>query len=207
MGASHMVRKHRRAVAFFPQNDVPSIAHPQLNGVTMGSVLLWHREDSPSASWGLWQGRILSASPSILYYALGCPGREVWPCHSLCECTVIKTTQHRGKHKIAGVINWLGDQNLFLLCCVTSGNSLNLSELQFLILQVAFLLLCRTLGKGKYHSHCIPHGWHPLECHAVGWCNAVAWALGWKQDVLYLPRSLNSKIRWNHAEEIALWEK
>ena len=35
-----MVRKHRRAVAFFPQNDVPSIAHPQLNGVTMGSVLL-----------------------------------------------------------------------------------------------------------------------------------------------------------------------
>lgn len=165
-----MVRKHsplspqrgllRRAVAFFPQNDVPSIAHPEPDWVTVGSGPLWHREDSPSVSRGLWQGHILSASPSFLYDALGYLGREVWPCHSLHEWTVIKATQYRGKHKIAGVINWLGDQNLFLLCCVTSDNSLNLSELQFPILQVAVLLLCRTLGKGKYHSHCIPHGWH-----------------------------------------------
>ena len=71
----------------------------------------------------------------------------------------------RGKHKTAGVINWLGDQNLFLLCCVTSDSSLNLSELQFPILHGAVLLLCRTLGRQKCHSHCIPHRWHPIPPH------------------------------------------
>ena len=193
MGASHMVRKHsplspqrgllRRAVAFFPQNDVPSIAYPQLNGVTVGSILLWHREESPSVSWGLWQGHILSASPSILYYALGYPGREFWPCHSLHECTVIKATQYRGKHKIAGVINWLGDQNLFLLCCVTSGNSLNLSELQFPILQVTVLLPAGLWGRGST-THIVFHT-DGTPSSAMLWDGATQWPELWDGNKTY----------------------
>lgn len=126
---------------------------------------------------------------------------RVGPYHSHHVCIVVKVTWCREKHKITGVITWLGDQTLFLLCCVTMDSSTSPGFSSLFWKQVE-LLLCRTLRQGA------PLGVDgaPLSATPLEWCEAAAWELGWKQNLLCLPHSLILKIQWDHAWEITLWE-
>lgn len=61
------------------------------------------------------------------------------------------------------VLTWLGNQNLFLFCCVTWASHLTALGFNFLFWKRAVFLFCRTLEEG-----CTLCRWHPLGYHSTG---------------------------------------
>lgn len=125
-------------------------------------------QDTPKSNTG-WQGWHWEFDPIILSSCMYCRSH-------------VEESKNTWSHKPT----WRSD--FFPPCCVTLDTHLTSLGFSFLFWKGAVLLLWRILG-GIIHIVFYVDGtlWSttPRE-----WCKAVAWQLGWKQKLSYLPHSL-----------------